>query len=376
MYHLSVKPLSRASGRSATAAAAYRSASEVVDQRTGEIHDYRKKRGVEHTEIITPPGAPSWADDRARLWNAAEAAEKRKDARIAREYEIAIPKELSPAQGIELVRDFAYGLSERYQVPVDIAIHHDHARHWDGTEKGFEGYHAHLLTTTRRLGKDGLGDKTPIELSDTKRKDLGLDSGASELEKIRESWEIVANRHLEQAGHQQRIDRRTLKAQGIEREPTQHLGPQATAMERRGEKTDIGDINRRIEAAYLQGLQDKQTQQALNQTLIDTQTSLQQALKAREQANAQAVQDKLKAGSETFLAKFQLFEKERLAKLAQQERDRQEKEQQAAILERARQAAALSRRPPPGELRGNRQERDQDNDPGGKNHGNKHGPSR
>ncbi len=105
MYHLSVKPVSRSSGRSATAAIAYRTAEKIIDERTNQLHDYTKKQGVVHEEIILPPNSPDWAKDREKLWNAAEAAEKRKDARVAREYEVAIPKELTKEQGIELVRE-------------------------------------------------------------------------------------------------------------------------------------------------------------------------------------------------------------------------------------------------------------------------------
>src|SRR5881275_2353335 len=103
MFHLSVKPISRAAGRSATAAAAYRSGQLIVDERTGEVHDYTRKSDVVHSEILVPPGAPAWAEDRTALWNAAEAAERRKDARVARDYEVAIPKELTREEGIELV---------------------------------------------------------------------------------------------------------------------------------------------------------------------------------------------------------------------------------------------------------------------------------
>src|SRR5476649_1085170 len=95
MYHLSIKSVSRSACRSATGAAAYRSGQEIHDERLDHTHDYTRKQGVEYTEIITPEGSPDWATDREKLWNAAEAAENRKDARVAREYEIAIPKELS-----------------------------------------------------------------------------------------------------------------------------------------------------------------------------------------------------------------------------------------------------------------------------------------
>ena len=250
MFHLSVKPISRSAGRTATAAAAYRSGALIVDERTGELHDYTRKRDVvqEGSGIVVPPGSPVWAEDRAALWNAAEAAEKRKDARVARDYEVAIPKELTKEQGIELVRDFSAGLAERYGVAVDYNVHRDELKKWDGTEKGWQGYHAHVLTSTRKLGRDGFGDKAEIELSDTKRKGLGLGDGASEIERVRQMWEVAANRHLEQANQTQRIDRRSLKDQGIAREPTVHLGPGVTALERDGIPSRLGDINRQAEA--------------------------------------------------------------------------------------------------------------------------------
>ena len=248
MYHLSVKPISRSNGRTATAAAAYRAGAEIADLRTGEQHDYTRKRDIVHSELLLPAGAPAWAQDRAALWNAAEAAEKRKDARVARDYEVAIPKELTPAQGIALVRDFSQALVDRYGVAIDLNIHRDALRNWDGSDKGYQGYHAHLLASTRQLGREGFGAKAQIELSDTKRKSLGLSDGAAEIERIRQLWEVTANRHLEQAHQTQRIDSRSLKDQGIDREPTVHLGPGVTALERDGIPSRLGDINRQVVA--------------------------------------------------------------------------------------------------------------------------------
>nr|MDQ2734060.1 MobA/MobL family protein [Pseudomonadota bacterium] len=121
-------------------------------------------------------------------------------------------------------------------------------RKWDGTEKGWQGYHAHVLASTRKFGREGFGAKAEIELSDTKRKSLGLSDGATEIERIREMWEVAANRHLEQANKAQRIDRRSLKDQGIERDPTVHLGPGVTALEREGVSSRLGDINRQVVA--------------------------------------------------------------------------------------------------------------------------------
>lgn len=281
VYHLSVKCVCRASGRSAPAAAAYRSGDEIEDRRTGVTHDYTRKGGVVHSEILVPAGAPAWAEDRSALWNEAEAAEKRKDARVAREYEVAIPKELSREQGIQLVRDFAQELCDRYGVAVDFNVHKDSALKWDGSAKGFDGLHAHVMTTTRRLGPEGFGAKAEPELSDAKRKSLGLSDGATEIERVRQVWEVSANRHLERAGESQRIDRRSLKDQGIDREPTRHLGPAATALERRGERTDLGEVNRRILEAFQQGEQERHQAAQLDRQIIDLRSSLADVLRQR-----------------------------------------------------------------------------------------------
>jgi hypothetical protein len=246
VYHLSVKPISRSAGRTATAAAAYRSGERIVDERTGETHDYTRKRDVVHREILVPAGSPAWAEDRQTLWNAAEVAEKRKDARVARDHEVAIPKELTYAQGVELVRDFSQDLVDRHGVAVDFAIHKDDPKTWDGTEKGWQGYHAHILSTTRVLGREGFGEKADPELSNAKRQAKGLCSGPDEIAEVRYRWEVLANKHLELAGQEKRIDARSLKEQGIDREPTIHLGPGVTGLERRGIPSQLGDLNREI----------------------------------------------------------------------------------------------------------------------------------
>ena len=107
IYHLSVKTISRSAGRSATAAAAYRAGIKITDERTGELHDYSRKSGVEYTELVLPAHAPDWATNRAALWNAAEQAETRKNSTVAREFEIALPSELSPEERQRLAVDFA-----------------------------------------------------------------------------------------------------------------------------------------------------------------------------------------------------------------------------------------------------------------------------
>jgi hypothetical protein len=155
-YHLSVKTIKRSAGRSATAAAAYRSASVIECDREGRMHDYTAKRGVEACFILAPDDAPSWAQDRAALWNAAEARETRSNSVTAREWELALPSELSDAARIEITRAFAAQLVERYGVAADVAIH---APHREGDQRN---HHAHILTTTRVLSAEGLTDKTRI----------------------------------------------------------------------------------------------------------------------------------------------------------------------------------------------------------------------
>jgi ATP-dependent exoDNAse (exonuclease V) alpha subunit len=237
IYHCEVKPMSRSKGRSSTAGAAYRSCSKVYDERTAELHDYSRKRGLEYSEIVLSTKAAEqdiqWARDRGRLWNAAEASEVRKDARVAREYEVALPHELSKEKRIELTREFAVDLANRYQCAVDVAIHKPHGR---GDERNF---HAHLLATTRQITPSGLGEKTYIEWSDTNRTKAGLQPGRDEIVTVRARWAEFANRALERAHLYERVDHRSLEMQGIDREPTRHMGPAIAAIEARGERSHV-----------------------------------------------------------------------------------------------------------------------------------------
>jgi ATP-dependent exoDNAse (exonuclease V) alpha subunit len=234
-YHLSVKTIKRSAGRSATAAAAYRSASVIACDREGRMHDYTAKRGVEACFILAPDDAPSWAQDRAALWNAAEARETRSNSVTAREWELALPSELSDAARIDIARAFAAQLVERYGVAADVAIH---APHSEGDQRN---HHAHILTTTRVLSAEGLTDKTRI-----------LDAastGGPEIEAMRGYWAELQNRALELAGQVERVDHRslevqreealslgdTLKAEELDREPELKLGPAANAIERRAQ---------------------------------------------------------------------------------------------------------------------------------------------
>eukprot|EP01133_Synstelium_polycarpum_P003970 gene3970-4595_t len=212
-----VQTISRSAGRSATAAAAYRSGVEITDLRTGEVHDYTRKGGVESADLVLPVGAPEWAPNRAELWNAAEQAETRKNSTVAREFEIALPSELSPDERKRLAIDFAREIVERHGCAADVAIHAP------GKEGDNRNHHAHILCSTRRLTPEGFGEKTR-ELDERK---------TGQVEHWRERFAGMQNERLRDAGLEARVDHRTLKAQGIDREPTRHLGPAATGYERR-----------------------------------------------------------------------------------------------------------------------------------------------
>lgn len=238
-YHLSVKTVKRSAGRSATAAAAYRSGSVIACDREGRVHDYSAKRGVQDCFILAPEGAPDWAQERAALWNAAEARETRSNSVTAREWELALPSELTDAERVALARDFAQALVARYGVVADVAVHAPHAQ---GDQRN---HHVHILTTTRVMGSEGLGAKTRI-LDAAK-------TGGVEIEAMRAVWAGLQNRALELAGTGERVDHRSLEAQReaalergddlaaevLDRAPEVKLGPAVNAMERRAQREAV-----------------------------------------------------------------------------------------------------------------------------------------
>ncbi|MFB9223862.1 MobQ family relaxase [Paracoccus cavernae] len=240
-YHLSVKTVKRSAGRSATAAAAYRSGSVIACEREGRVHDYTAKRGVQDCFILAPEGAPDWAQERAALWNASEARESRSNSVTAREWELALPSELTNAGRVALARDFAQALVARYGVVADVAVHAPHA---EGDQRN---HHVHILTTTRVMGPEGLGAKTRI-LDAAK-------TGGVEIEAMRAVWAGLQNRALELAGAQERVDHRSLEAQRaaalergddlaaevLDRAPEVKLGPAVNAMERRAQREAMAE---------------------------------------------------------------------------------------------------------------------------------------
>lgn len=240
IYHLSAQAFSRSSGASAVAAAAYRSGEDLIDERTGERHDYSRRSGVDHAEIVAPDQAPDWVQDRERLWNEAESAERRRDSQVAREVRIALPKELDVQGQRDLVREFCRQEFAGEGMVADVAYH----------DSAGENPHAHILLTMRRVEGQGFGKKERAW------------NGKERLESWRESWADHTNRALDRAGRSERIDHRTLEAQRdsalkrddleaaarLDREPQVHLG-KAAYMEARGIETDRG--SRAVEIARL-----------------------------------------------------------------------------------------------------------------------------
>ncbi len=238
IYHLSTKPVSRSSGRSAVASAAYRCAVLLVNQRDGLVHDFTRKEGVAHSEIVLPQGVSAdWALDRSKLWNAAEFAEKRKDARVAREFEIALPHELSAEGRLKAARAFAQDLANRYGAAVDFAIHSP-SEHGD-----IRNYHAHVLMTTRQVGKAGLGEKTVLEHNNARLLANGMATTDMQLRDIRQSWEGIANRQLQREGLDVRIDHRSHIDRGLELSPTEHMGVHASQMRQQGMAVERGRLD-------------------------------------------------------------------------------------------------------------------------------------
>lgn len=229
IYHLSMKPISRTNGRSAVAASAYRSASKLTNERDGITHDYTNKSGVEHAEIVLPEGGVAeWARDRSALWNAAELCEKRKDARVAREFEIALPHELTADQRLEATRIFAHELADRYGTAIDFAIHAPQ------DDSDIRNHHAHVMMTTRQVSGEGLADKNLLERENKWLLSADLPTTDMQLRDLRMRWEGIANESLARAGHDIRIDHRSHLERGLEIEPTEHMGVHATQMDRRG----------------------------------------------------------------------------------------------------------------------------------------------
>ena len=250
-YRFSANIIKRSNGQSSVASAAYRSGSRLVDDRTGEIHDYTRKQGVVHSEVMSPDNTPEWMNDRTELWNAIEAVERRKDAQLSREIQLSLPHELEPEQRTELVQSFVQEQFVDRGMIADVNIHLP--------DKGGDqrNHHAHIMLTMREMTGEGFGNKS----REWNNPEL--------LTEWREGWATHQNRALERYGHNERVSHLSYESQGIDREPTQHLGTAASDMERNGKPSRIGDENRQIANDNKERAQDHAASVSI-QTEIET----------------------------------------------------------------------------------------------------------
>lgn len=326
-----MKPISRSAGRSSTAAAAYRSGEKIVDARTGEIHDYTKKRGVEFKELIMPNGVES--KSRSDFWNELEQHHKRGDAVLSREIEVALPNELSPDERKRLAVDFGREVANRYGVAADVCIHEPSA---EGDERN---HHAHIMLSACAVTKSGLGKKV-AELDPIHCKKHQI---ATPAEYLRERFANLTNERLLENHIEARVDHRSLEAQGIEREPTMHLGPSVMGMVRRGAQSRVkdlmdADIERRLNEARQKGIAERQLESAKQESrsVIDLSGDLVAAKK-------HYLETKLDQGANVFEQKFVLHQERILIA----DRDKKILERQAEMkreAERQAQAEAEKRR--------------------------------
>lgn len=239
IYHSHMKSFGRGKGDSSVAAAAYRAGFDLVDEATGLSHQYSRRHGVDHAQMLAPKGAPAWCLDTQKFWNANEAAETRKNALVAREVEVALPQSLDQAQRKRLALDLGQLLVDRYKVAVLVAIHTP-SRNGDQ-----RNHHVHLLMSARQVGPEGFGKRAAAEF------DGRQGQGSNAVKELRLAIAATINRHLDSAGIQKRVDPRKLKTQAREaalngnferareltRTPGRHNGKVKTALERKSRLT-------------------------------------------------------------------------------------------------------------------------------------------
>ena len=252
IYHLSIKIISRGKGKSAVAASAYRSGEKIKNEYDGIVHDFTRKRGIAHTEILLPQNAPQEFANHSVLWNSVEKIEKSKNSQLAREIEIALPQELDREKQIELVREYVKENFVKVGMCADIALH----------DKNDGNPHAHILLTMRPFNEDkrwGAKSKKEYILDENGEK-VKLKNGNYKTRKIntvdwneqdkaeewRKAWADITNKYLEENSIKEKVDHRSYQRQGIEQIPTIHLGVSASQMEKKGITTDRGNINREI----------------------------------------------------------------------------------------------------------------------------------
>lgn len=225
IYHFSAQAISRGKGKNTISASAYRSGEKIKDEQTNKIYDYRKKEVAEKF-ILAPSHAPEWVSDRKKLWNEVEKKETRKNSRLAREINVALPKELDEFFQTELLKDYVQENFVSRGMVADVCIHRNDKNN----------PHAHIMLTTREMDSDGFTTKN-----------RNWDKRET-LEEWRENWGNTINKYLELEGIEKRVDHRSYKKQGIEKIPQKHEGHKVTALKRKGKLTDRAKENQIIRA--------------------------------------------------------------------------------------------------------------------------------
>lgn len=254
-FHFSVNIISRGKGKSAVASAAYISGEKIKNEWDGVTHDYTKKQGVISKEIFLPDHAPKEYKDRKTLWNSVELFEKNSNAQLARNFIISLPKELSIEENKKMIEEYVQTNFVKEGMIVDLAIH-------DESREGNQNIHAHIMTIVRPINEDGTwGQKSKKEYildekgekilnkngkPKTRKVELTTWNDKGNVEKWREKFSDLCNKYLAKNKIEKRVDHRSFKRQGIKQIPTIHLGASASAMERKGIRTEKGDINREI----------------------------------------------------------------------------------------------------------------------------------
>lgn len=301
------------------AAAAYRAGERLRDERTGYLYDYahRKEAARISSWIMAPDGSPSWAGNRSKLWNRAEAAEKRINSRPAREAEVSLPVGLNREQQDELLRGWVREQFVSRGMVADVCVHRGHAHN----------PHAHIMLTTRELDGDGFAPSKATEAARSW-------DGPGRVDEMRESWAVHQNQRLKEAGRPERVDHRSYRERGILREPTIHEGPQVRAMEERGIYTERGAINRGVKYRNEERLrlldQERQMEEATMQHQREEEARQQEEAEQQAQEQAQAEQQAQEAQREEEASEEAAHEEE---ERQVEERRREREEREAAELE-------------------------------------------
>ena len=289
IFHFSVKAISRSAGRSAVACSAYRSGEKLEDHYQGKIQDYTQKTGVESKKIYAPENTKKELLDRQELWNAVEQVERRKDATLAREFEIAFPHEFNAEQRQDLLDELCQEIVEKHGVIVDACIHAPHTK--SGSDE--RNFHAHIMFTSRQI------DPQTGDFAKKKNRDFNKEQSSETVSHWREHFAELTNRHLEKHGFADRVDHRSYKDQGIDLEATQHEGPQVTQLRRQGIDTEISLSNDAIRernqfSQHIKGLdQEIQASERLLNNLIQTREKLDQEQRQKEKDQEQRSPEEL-----------------------------------------------------------------------------------